>query len=153
MSQVTMYLLSIPTDDMLLTVCKLAAQHTAVGRKVYGYSDQYDEATDLDQRLWTFKDGSFVSHELYRGAAVEEPLPAMLVGLKVEPPATHQDVLINLSITVPEWCGRFERVIEVVPKGTELRSACRNRFKRYRELGHDIKTYQLEPDGKWKLLS
>lgn len=148
MAQVGIYLLGSVDDDPLLTVCKLCDKYAAAGRRIYGFAPDGVVAADLDQKLWTFREGSFIPHERYAGGDVEMPIPAVLIG-GVEGPASHREVLVNLDQGVPAWYSGFERIVEVVPKGTEIRAACRVRFKQYKAEGHEVKTFEQDPAGRW----
>lgn len=152
MAQVGIYLLAHQDEDPILTVCKLCGQYASIGRKVYGYTTQADVAHRLDDQLWTFKDNSFIPHEIFSGEELEQPLPQVLIGPHPSP-ATHRDVLINLSYEIPAWYSDFPRIVEVVPKGTEARNACRSRYKAYKAAGHEVKTFEQDPGSKsgWTL--
>jgi len=151
-AQIGIYLLAHPDEDPLMTVCKLCGQYAANGKRVYGYSNDGAVVSDFDEKLWTYRDGSFVSHERYQGAEVEMPLPAVLIGSH-QGPDSHRDVLMNLSLEIPGWYTDFPRIVEVVAKGVDVRNACRARFRQYKAAGHEVKTFEQDPTAKggWAL--
>lgn len=152
MAQIGIYLLAHPDEDALMVVCKLCGQYAASGKKVYSYTPEAGVALDLDEKLWTYRDGSFVSHEVFKGGELEMPFPAVLIGAD-RAPESHRDVLMNLATDAPTWYGDFPRIVEVVPKGVEVRNACRARFKQYKAAGHEVKTFEQDATAKsgWTL--
>ena len=127
-------------DDAVATACKLCDKAVAAGSRVYVQAATAEQEA-MDKLLWTLRQGSFLSHERYVGAPLAEPLPAVLLG-SIEPPASHNQVLINLGAEVPAWFSRFERVLEVVPGG-EARAQSRTRWKFYKDRGYELKTVNL----------
>ncbi|HEX4872561.1 MAG TPA: DNA polymerase III subunit chi [Nevskiaceae bacterium] len=129
-------------DGVALTLCKLCDKATQAGLKVYAYVQDEELASNLDDVLWTFRQGSFISHERYDGEALDEPLPMVLIG-DVEPPDSHTGVLLNLAPEVPPFFTRFDRVLELVAGDSEARAQSRERFKFYRDHGYELKTHKL----------
>lgn len=155
MTRIDFYLL--PADvlgdaaaGIVPTVCRLCDKATAQGLKLYLHVPDAALADDLDGALWSQRQGSFISHERYRGKPAEEPQPMALIG-DLEPPSTHLDVLFNLAPEVPAFFSRFERVLEVVPGDAEARERCRERYKFYRDRGYELKTYEQTAEGGWAL--
>lgn len=151
MTRIDFYLLPDGvTDGVVMTACKLCDKATGAGLKVYVNTPDAALAEDLDGALWSFRQGSFISHEKYAGRAPEEPLPMVLIG-EIEPPATHHQAMINLGLEVPAFFSRFERVLEVVPGEAQARAKCRDRYKYYRDRGYELKTYEQTAEGGWSL--
>ncbi len=149
MSQISIYLLAQPEDNGLLTLCRLADKNCAAQRRMFAFTTDGDQAYDLDALLWVFRPGAFVSHERLKDEPVQTPMPALLIGAQ-EPPDTHRQLLFNLSMDIPDWHRKCDRVIEVVRRGKEVREACRQRLKRYMAMGYEVKTFEQNPDGTWQ---
>ncbi len=149
MSQISIYLLAQPEDNGLLTLCRLADKNATAQRRMFAFTTDGDQAFDFDALLWVFRPGAFISHERIKDEAIEEPLPALLIGTQ-EPPESHRQILFNMSLDIPEWHRKCERIIEVVPRGREVREACRARLKRYQATGYEVKTFEQSPDGAWQ---
>lgn len=124
-----------------LLACKLAEKAYSQGLKVYIHTASEQEAQQLDELLWTFRDGSFLPHAIH--SAVTGDPPPILLGHDHEP-ANHTDVLINLGDDIPRFFGRFERVAELVDQRTELLAQSRERFRYYRERGYELNTHPLK---------
>jgi len=126
----------------VLTACKLCDKATVGGKRVFAYVPETATAEALDSALWTFRQGSFISHERQGELAPVAPLPAVLIGSS-EPPASYDAVMINLGLDVPEFFSRFERVLEIVDADPAARSKSRERYKFYRDRGYELATHNL----------
>lgn len=130
-------------DGPVQTACKLCDKALAAGhRRLYVHIADEAVAEAFDEALWTFREGSFISHERYDGEALDEPLPSVLIGA-VEPPAGYDGVLLNLGLEVPPYFSRFERVLEIVPAAEAERTQSRVRYKFYRDRGYELATHNL----------
>lgn len=107
----------------------------------------------LDELLWTFSATDFLPHCFIEDeAAVESPIvltddfssPA-LVHLP------HADVMIHLGMRmpkdVPALVARFPRIVEVVTTNEAERLAGRERYKAYRDLGHELHNFDQSKAG------
>ena len=144
MTRIDFYILSdafAAATSHVLTACKLCDKATAAGNRVYVYVPDPAVAEELDNALWTFRQGSFIAHER-QAATIEEPLPAVLIGAS-EPPSAYDGVMINLGLDVPEFFSRFERVLEIVDANPAARQGSRTRYKFYRDRGYELATHNL----------
>ena len=123
-------------------ISKLCEKATRTGARVYVRVTQPAIADDIDSALWTFNQGSFISHERHRDEAAAEPYPAVLIG-NGEPPESHHGILVNLGEDVPLYFSRFDRVLEIVPATVADRTSSRTRFKFYRDRGYELSTHNL----------
>lgn len=151
MTRIDFYLLpddSGPSAGAVAATCKLCDKATSVGHKVYVHTADAAVAENLDGALWSFRQGSFISHEKHVGQTYEDPQPLVLIG-SVEPPATHHNIMINLSTEVPTFFSSFERVLEIVEGDPALRAKSRERFKFYRDGGYELNTFEQNAEGSW----
>jgi DNA polymerase-3 subunit chi len=101
----------------------------------------------LDELLWTFSATDFLPHCFIEDeAAIDTPIvltdnflsPAL-------PQLPHADVLIHLGMRMPQdvivLLARFPRVVEVVTINEAERLAGRERYKAYRDLGHELHNF------------
>lgn len=144
MTRVDFYILpegAKPPEGAVMTTCKLCDKATLAGQRVYVYAPNPEVANGVDSALWSFRQGSFISHERL-GAPLGEPLPMVLIG-DGEPPESYQHVMINLGAEVPAFFSRFERVLEVVDGDAAQRAQSRDRYKYYRERGYELASHNL----------
>jgi DNA polymerase-3 subunit chi len=121
--------------------CRLAEKAYKLKNRVHIQVSDPDVGQKLDDLLWTFRDGSFVPHEILNDTA-GEPVAPVTIGSG----ATQQvecDLLINLGDHLPEEAARFPRIAEVVSADDESRSSSRQRFVDYRAQGHTLDTHKL----------
>lgn len=121
--------------------CRLAEKAYALEHTIYIHTDDRQQAEQLDQLLWTFRDGSFIPHSLQDDKVT--PQAAIVIGHDGGP-EDHNQVLINLSQAVPPFFSCFERVAEVITGDEQARQAGRERFRFYRDRGYKINTHNLD---------
>lgn len=133
MPRVDFYVLEqVSADARLRLACKLAERAWSESQKVFVLASGPDEARRLDELLWTYRDGSFVPHDLVE-AAGSQPAP-VIIGTALEQ-APSRDVLLNLAAQVPDGFERFARIVEPLDADVERRQRGRERFRIYRERG------------------
>jgi DNA polymerase-3 subunit chi len=141
MTRVDFYLTGEASDtDKDIAVCKLTHKAFRLGHEVYILTASPEESSQLDRLLWTFSAGSFIPHALNTGQARHEC--PILIG-EQQPPESWQDVLISLTITVPECFSHFRRVVEIVGPTAEGKQRARERYRFYRERGYPLQTHNL----------
>ena len=95
----------------------------------------------LDDLLWTFRDGSFVPHEITDTESQGSGSP---IRIGVDGTAQiESDLLINLTNNVPGDTSSFARVAEIVTSDEESKSLSRERFVAYRDAGHELESHKL----------
>jgi DNA polymerase-3 subunit chi len=145
MTRIDFYLLDDATEGGKdAAVCKLAHKAFRLGHRIYILTRNDEDAKRLDHLLWTFSDTSFIPHGLGTQPA-DANLPVLLG--KEEPPATHDDVLIQIAPDAPEFFSRFQRVAELVDGSDDGKTRARERFRFYRDRGYTLQTHHLAPDA------
>lgn len=141
MTQVDFYVMSGGgLDDSLTVACRLAEKAVRRGN-VYMHTADEQQTQLLDEKLWSFRSESFLPHEV---AADSAPQEAIVIGHHM-PPADFSDVLINLSLEIPDFHGRFMRLLEVVPAEHSAREACRENYAFYRDRGYPLNKLDIDP--------
>ena len=138
--------------DKLEYACRLARKiwsATPVGQPVRNIV-MVGEPVDLkklDELLWTFSASDFLPHcFIGDDAALETPI--VLTDDFASPALSaipHADVTIHLGKRmpkdVPALVARFPRIVEVVTVDEVERLAGRERYKAYRDLGHELHNF------------
>lgn len=120
--------------------CRLAEKAYRLQHSVHIRTPDESASRELDDLLWTFRDGSFVPHEVTGDAGREAQTP---VTIGPNPPAGRQPhLLINLGADLPGQ-DDMPRVAEIVSADDDSRAHSRRRYARYRELGHTLETHKL----------
>lgn len=139
MAQVDFYVLDKVDEHSRDTLaCKLAEKAWRLENTIHIHTMGPDDAGRLDKLLWTFRDGSFVPHELASGDSVS-PVTIGYGDDEIAP----KDLLITLCDDIPACAGAFPRIAELVTSETESRAKSRTRYATYRDQGHELKTYNI----------
>lgn len=123
--------------------CRLAEKAWRLDNRIHAHAADPEMARQLDVLLWTFRQGSFVPHELLvQGTS---PMAPITIGSDGDddaiPPA---DLLINLDHAVPGCHARFGRIAEIVDASEEGRAAGRTRHRYYRAQGIQPETHETD---------
>jgi DNA polymerase-3 subunit chi len=110
----------------------------AQGLKVYINACDEQQARQLDELLWSFRPESFLPH----GLSGDEHADRIAIGWGQEPD-NHDDLLINLQLTIPAFFGRFRRVAEVVTQDPASLAALRESWTYYKERGYELEKHDL----------
>lgn len=124
----------------LLLACRLAEKAYGLGHRVYLHAASAEQARQLDDLLWTFRQGSFVPHTLCPPA--EGDASPVSIGSD-ETPAATAAVLINLGDAAPVFFERYERVVELVDQQPPVLAKSRERFRFYRDRGYEPVSHRL----------
>ncbi|MBI2786554.1 MAG: DNA polymerase III subunit chi, partial [Legionella longbeachae] len=100
-----------------------------------------EDAEYLDELLWTFKEDSFIPHNL-QGEGPEPP-PPIQIGYEKEPRGFN-DILLNLSNSIPPFYSRFKRVMELVINIEAEKEQSRLHYREYRARGCELFTHHIE---------
>ena len=138
--------------DKLEYVCRLtrkiwsATQEGEPVRHIVIVGEKAD-LKKLDDLLWSFSSTDFLPH-CYIEDEVAAETPIVLTDNFASPSLNaipHADVMIHLGMRMPQdvpaLVGRFPRIVEVVTVNEAERLAGRERFKAYRELGHELHNF------------
>ncbi|MDA0679203.1 MAG: DNA polymerase III subunit chi [Proteobacteria bacterium] len=121
--------------------CRLAEKAYRLDNSVHIHVADHESLQILDDLLWTFRDGSFVPHEVIDAVHSKAGTP-VTIGC-VESLLPGCDLLINLSHSIPKSASSFPRVAEVVTSDEESKAESRKRFVDYRDQGHSLDTHKL----------
>lgn len=127
-------------QQSLLTICQLIEKAYHQQQSIYVHASSAEEASRLDDLLWTFRDDSFLPHSLY-DQSDEFPASIQIGCGEIVP--KHQ-LLINLSKEIPGFYQQFEQLIEIVFSDPTVQQLARERYRQYREQGNDITTHKIK---------
>lgn len=140
--RVDFYLLaSDQPDARWLVACRLLEKAYLKGHRVYVCCDNQHDAELLDELLWTFRDDSFVPHNL-QGEGPEPP-PPVQIGHDKEPRGFN-DILLNMGQQIPSFYQKFKRVMELVGNVESAKELSREHYKEYRARGCELFTHNID---------
>ena len=131
------------------TACRIAEKAWRHGHRVHLHAGSPESARRLDDLLWTWRDESFVPHAVCGANDVaNDAAGGVSGGVSVTIgwgalPEFAGDVLLNLDSRVPDGFERFARIAEVVGGADSARDDGRERFRRYRAHGCELRTHRL----------
>jgi DNA polymerase-3 subunit chi len=120
--------------------CRLIDKVWHQGFRIFVQTDSFEQAKQLDDFLWTFKQDSFIPHTLY-SEAQKTPAPIYL-GYD-EQFDVNSDVLLNLAESVPSFFDKFQRIAECVGNTSAAREAGRTRYRFYKESANELKSHDI----------
>lgn len=126
--------------------CALTAKAWRTGNRVCLLSRDRERAKALDELLWTWRDISFVPHALVDTDDIAEV--RVLIGWgdpgSIQNGVTDVDVLVNLTDEIPPATEKFVRIVEIVGGSPDERQAARQRYRQYRDAGHELHNHNIE---------
>jgi DNA polymerase-3 subunit chi len=125
--------------------CRLVEKAYKLQNRIHAHAADGKMATALDDLLWTFRQGSFVPHELLADGG-REPLAPVTIGFAESGPVSGlppADLLINLAPEVPAFFNRFPRIAEIIDASPASREAGRARHRFYRAQGLEPETHEV----------
>ena len=140
--RVDFYLLNDEQPEAVWSVaCRLLEKAYMRGHRVFVYCDNQQSAEFLDERLWTYKDDSFIPHNLQGEGPL--PPPPVQIGYGAEPRGFN-DILLNMATTIPPYFSRFRRIMEVVANDDAAKEISRNHYREYRTKCCELHTHNIE---------
>lgn len=139
MAQVDFYVLDKFDEHSRYTLaCKLAEKAWRLENTIHIHTMSQADAERLDELLWTFRDGSFVPHELVSSG---NPAPVS-IGYDSNT-IESRDLLINLCDEIPAFANTFPRIAELVTSEENCRQKSRKRYAIYRDQGHILEMHKI----------
>lgn len=140
MTRVDFYIL----PDEVLTArqafaCRLIQKTSRMGHKVYIHCSDETSAREIDKLLWSFQKQSFIPHKLLNTKGAD---CAIEIGYG-DNPGDHHDVLLNLSLEVPSFFSRFNRIAEIVVQEPTVLDATRNSYKHYAHKNYPLHRHDM----------
>lgn len=142
MPEVSFYVLPTQSQQERLDfACKLIEKIYRSGQNCYVLTDTQEQAADMDKQLWTFRAGSFIPHQIFNGIVPELTQTILIGGNDI--PESRQNVIVNLSDSVPAVTEHTERILEILDNSETCKQAGRQRYRHYQQLGLAIATHKM----------
>jgi DNA polymerase-3 subunit chi len=137
MTRIDFYQLNPARHQFDQVVCRLCQKAYDSRKLTLLLTRDAQQSQQLDHRLWTFVDDSFLPHD-----SEESPDYVTPILIHDNPdPAGERQVLINLSNAVPTYFAQFERVIELVTEDNKAQA--RANYSYYKERGYPLNHINL----------
>ena len=126
-----------------LFACRLIEKAYQRGHRVFVYCETADDAILLDELLWTYKDDSFIPHTL-QGEGSPSPVIQISYGDNAD---NFNDILINMSTSIPAFHIRFQRIMEIVLDTELAKEISRQHYRTYRNQQCELHTHAIFIDN------
>ncbi len=124
-----------------LIACRLLEKAYLRNHRVFVLCDNQQDAELIDELLWSFKDDSFIPHNL-QGEGPEPP-PAVQIAYSAEPRGFN-DILLNMSQNIPPYFLKFRRIMEIVTADEVAKEISRNHYREYRKNQCELHTHPID---------
>ncbi len=121
--------------------CRLAEKAYRLNNTIHIHAADQQSVQQIDDLLWTFRDGSFVPHEILNSPSLETLTPITISCESA--PSRNCDLLINLGEEIPAIAATFPRIAEIVTSDEDAKTRSRKRFVDYRERGDTLDTHKM----------
>ncbi|NJO17227.1 MAG: DNA polymerase III subunit chi [Thioploca sp.] len=136
MPQIDFYILHTPVrSERDRLACRLVDKAWHQGYRVYIHTPSLIQAKQLDDLLWTFKDTSFLPHDIYPD--VLSSSAPIRIGYTDQVCET-MEVLVNLTVTVPAFFAQAKRIAEIVDDTAMARETGRDRYRFYQKTADNV---------------
>ncbi|MDP2323364.1 MAG: DNA polymerase III subunit chi [Gammaproteobacteria bacterium] len=141
-ARVSFYVLSgTEAGARLSYACRLVEKAYKLQNRIHAHAGSASMAKVLDTLLWTFRQGSFVPHEILTPDTL--PTAPITIGGEGNTAPPDADLLVNLADEVPGFFGRYARIAEIIDGSPACREAGRARHRFYREQGLEPETHEV----------
>jgi DNA polymerase-3 subunit chi len=120
--------------------CRLAEKAYRLKHRVHLHAESAVAAAELDELLWTFRQGSFVPHEVTQAGQPSQS-PVTIGHGHGQPP--DADLLVNLATEVPAFAAGYSRVAEIVEGAGRALQLGREHFRLYKANGCELVTHNI----------
>ncbi len=121
--------------------CQLIEKIHDEQHAIYINAHSHEEAAHLDQLLWTYREDSFLPHNIYNDN--DDFPPLIQIGHSITP-TRHKTTLINLAHEIPIFSQQFENIVEIVFPGPHMQQLARDRYRQYRDRGDSLATHKIK---------
>jgi len=126
----------------LRTACRITEKAFSAGHRIHILMRSADDCEKLNTLLWTFRDRSFIPHEISSSQIDNCPVTISTeINPEIEP--SHCDMLLNATLEIPENFKQFQRIAEIIDNQPEAIVAGRERYRFYRENGLDPQHHEV----------
>ena len=142
MPDASFYILPTKSEhERFLFACKLIEKAYRCGQFCYVYMDSAQQSQQLDNQLWTFRENSFIPHEIYKDKSPAHH-QTVLIGTQAAP-EKWQKLIFNLSSKYPTNLSYTERVLEIIDNNEASKQTGRQRFRQYNLDGFKTSTHTI----------
>lgn len=135
MAKVSFYLFEQSDERQVEITCRLCRKILKQSAKIWLYTQDKELQQQLDDALWCFDATSFLAH------GIDQPNASICISGQL--PNTPDWIVFNFQANALEQFQAFSHIIEIVENHAEAKILGREKFKHYRRLGIEPRTFKL----------
>ncbi|NUF21399.1 DNA polymerase III subunit chi [Acinetobacter oleivorans] len=135
MAKVSFYLFETSEERQVDSACRLCRKILQKHPKIWWYCSDVQLQQILDERLWDFDPISFIAHDIDQTDAA--------VCISAKQPLEQGLLVFNFNNHALEQVDHFSHIIEIVENNETAKQIGREKFKMYRRLGIEPRTFKL----------
>ena len=133
--QISFYLFENSTERQVESACRLCRKILNQHPQIWWHCIDSELQTELDEKLWTFDQLSFIPHGI--------DTPNSAVCISAELPPSEDGIVFNFNNHALEQTQDFRHIIEIIENNETAKQIGREKFKLYRRLGIEPRTFKL----------
>ncbi|MNP15637.1 DNA polymerase III subunit chi [compost metagenome] len=135
MAKVSFYLFETSEERQVDSACRLCRKILQKHPKIWWYCPDVQLQQMLDERLWDFDPVSFIAHGVDQTDAT--------VCISAKQPLEQGLLVFNFNNHALDQVDHFSHIIEIVENNETAKQIGREKFKMYRRLGIEPRTFKL----------
>lgn len=135
MTNVSFYLFEQSDERQVQSACRLCRKILKQATKIWWYCPNLAQQKQLDELLWTFDPTSFIPHGIHDTQGQ--------VCISEHYPTSGEWIIFNFSDKTLEIKDTFQHIIEIVENNEDAKIIGRKKFKQYRQLNLQPRTFKL----------
>ena len=135
MAQVSFYLFENSVERQVESACRLCRKILNQHPQIWWYCVDSNLQNELDNKLWSFDSSSFIAHGIDQ---LNSP-----VCISAELPPSNDWIIFNFNNRALEQTQDFRHIIEIIENNETAKQIGREKFKMYRRLGIEPRTFKL----------
>ncbi len=143
MTEVSFYHLYRRVEDALP---RLLERVIASNQRAVVLAETEEQVEALASHLWTYSAESFLPHGSARDGFSQHQ-PIFLTASEENP--NGATILVVVDERIPAFVGEFGRCLDLFNDSEPSKAAARDRWRFYRDAGHQVVYWQQDETGRW----
>ncbi|MCF9045751.1 DNA polymerase III subunit chi [Acinetobacter nectaris] len=135
MTAISFYLFEKSPERQVQSACRLARKLLKTTPKLWWYCPSKELQQTLDDLLWSFDETSFITH------SIDDTTGQVCISSSL--PIEGEWIIFNFSENIISQTDTFKHIIEIVENTEASKIIGRDKFKQYRQLGIEPRTFKL----------
>jgi len=135
MAKVSFYLFEKSDERQVESTCRLCRKILKQPEHIWLYCENIDLQQQLDEQLWRFDASSFMPH------GIDQTHASICISAKL--PEQSDWIVFNFNNQAIEQIDKFSHIIEIIENNELAKQQGREKFKQYRRLGIEPRTFKL----------